>query len=1259
MKTVDSIKESKVARVHTITVENLKKKDVQMLIADTLHSEVSGESNIPALTDLVYEKTRGNSFFTRQFLKELYDQKHLCFDWKSQHWRWDADTIQQLTSTDNVVDLMAKKIKRFDTDLQECLITASAIGARFDVTTVAAERDMKYAKALELLEKAREEGLLLCVPREKENGNFSFVHDRVQQAALSLLSETERPARHYRIGRIVFKRCKEKTEQLKHIFEIVDQLDRGLHFIKDLDESLQLAHLNLLAGERAKESAAYSPAYIYVKTGVGLLGEREFAWEHQYELSLKLYSMAADMAYMSAQFDKMDEALAEVFARARTLLERIPSYRIQILSFKARNKLDSAIDTGVDLLRQLGVEFPEATQENTGKELVKILSLLEGKTKEALLGSPVMTDPKMIAALKIMADINSSVYWSRAEFFPFIVFKSVELSVRFGNTEVSSFAYGTFGVILSGVVGDMKRAYEFGKLGIEVMEKFQAKEWLAQIYTPHYALIVHWNKHIRETFKPLIYSIHVGLETGAIEYAMINANIYCIHGYLSGQDMAKLESEIEGYSAMMQGFGQETNYNFNQIYHQAVLNMQGRSDDPCALVGTAYDEHEMLPRHLKANDSTASFFVYFNKMILNYLFGYYETAVDCRDETESKLSAVLAKLENTSFNFYDSLLSLALIRQDEDRKEELLNRVEKNQQVLKKWASDAPMNFLHKYQLVQAELARGEGNTKRANKLYKEAISHARENGFLNDEALANELAAECWFELDFEEIGDKFLVKAYQVYSNWGARAKTRQLTQKYPKRLRINSESSESSDCRYMDLFSVMKSATAIQGEIILNKLLKKLMAVLIENAGADRGYLFLCEKRKLYLQAERHLGPGKSAVLQGISVEELKSVPQSVVSYVMRSQEPVVLDKATENEIFGQDPYILSHGTCSIHCFPIVHHGKLTGVVYLENSLVSGAFTEERTSLLNLLSGQIAISIHNALLHDRLDQKVKERTLALERQKLKLEVEKNRSDELLLNILPRQIAEELKKYNKAEARRHENVTILFSDIVNFTDFAAGQPPELLVKELDEYFGAMDEIVESYGLEKIKQIGDAYMCAAGVPAPDPAGALKMVKAAKEMLFFVENMKKQRSSRGEDYFDIRIGMHTGPVVAGVVGLRKFAYDLWGETVNRASRMESSGAPNSINISESVYAEVKDHVDCEYRGKVACKNMSDQKMYFVLPEERRTVVDIHTLMRRGTLRREELQGLLAETAVSEELQLFDDTSDDDSDLGNSDSSLTM
>lgn len=979
------------ADIEQIQVGNLSLDDTNQLLADSL--QVSTSQSL-ALTDMVYGKTKGNAFFLRQFLMSLFQEGYLVYQFQDCQWHWNIGAISELDMTDNVVDLMTRKIRRLDSVTQRVLTMAACIGNQFDVSTLTLICEMPLSDIQRILNQCHQEGLLKLIQHQAV-----FVHDRVQQAAYSLTPEAGRPSLHLRIGRLLLDGIEEGA-RAEYLFDIVNQLNKGIHLVDSQEERVRFAELNLEAGVRAKSSAAYAPALDYFTTGYSLLGAD--AWQHHYALALALSSEQADAAYLTGEFEQMDVCVANVLAEARTLLDKVKAYETRILAFKARNQLLDAINTGLDILAQLGVYFPESpTPADTAQALADFQSLMASRTSEELLALPEMSDPAMIAVLNIMTVVNSSIYWARADLFPFMVFKFVELSLRYGNTATSAFGYSTYGVILSGVVGDMKRAHDFGMLGLNLIDRFDAREWLTQLYTPHYALIVPWNEHTRTTLDPLVESYHIGFETGAIEYAIINANIYCIHAFLCGQKLDTLQSEIDSYSQMMQACKQETNYQFNQIYHQCVLNLMGSSSDPVKLVGDAYNEDVMLPHHLDANDMTASFFVYFLRMMLGYLFGELDYANDALTEARGRLTAILAKLENSVFNFYESLLGLALLSRagSEENEARILQQIENNQIQMQAWANSAPMNFEHKFLLVEAERHRVLNNHQSASRLYGKSIELAQQNDYLNEAALACELAGKHALGLGDDEQARHYLGKACQVYSEWGAAAKLRHLLAEYPHLVEAPgsviadsrvSDGTESAagEMEKLDLHSVLKAATAISEEIVLSRLLERLMQILLQSAGAQRGVIVLEQDGQLFIEAEAAVAQESVNIQQHVPLDQATQLPRQVMQYVARTKEPVVIGSSSDHARFPGDAYLTCRKNSSILCTPIVNRGKLLGLLYIENHLFLNAFTHERTELLRLISGQIAVSLNNAQLFDELEQRVATRTAKLEAANRELE-------------------------------------------------------------------------------------------------------------------------------------------------------------------------------------------------------------------------------------------------------------------------------
>ena len=1181
--------------IRTIEIGNLSDPDVQAIIADSVSRPLG---DVEALTRLVCDKTRGNAFFVNQFIKTLYQDGLLYFVQEEKRWRWDLDRIRELNITDNVVELMAGIIRRLPPITQEALKLAACIGNSFDLGTLAIISERNIDDVRTSLHEALADGLLTPIGEA-----LKFSHDRIQQAVYSLIPESERQQVHLTIGKLLLQSISEDTEY-ERLFDIVNHWNSGRDMIAEPVDKLRLAALNLRAGIKAKQSSAFRPAYQYLDTGIQLLPMDH--WRDHYELSRDLFTEAAETAYLNGDFKNMDDKINAVLENARELLEKVVPYEIRILAFKAENRLIDAIHTGIEVLRQLGEAFPaKPSMAHVMVDLVKTRARLSRVDIPQIAALQDMTDPRKIAAMRIIADIASSSYWATPALFPLLIFRMCYLSLKYGNTSLSAFGFATYGVILCGVLGSMKSGYEFGKLGLILLDRFEAREWLTQIYTPIYALINNWNEHVENTLSPLQESYHIGLETGAIEFACINANIYCIHAYLTGRALAKIESETRAYSASFDHYKQETNFNYNQVYHQGMLNFMGRSENPLILTGDAYDEEKMLIQSRERNDQTGTFFIHFNKLILSYYFHDYERATHHAAESRSLLQAVLAKFEIPNHHFYEALSLLAVYPGAEQRQQaRTMRRVRGNLRKLRKWANNAPENYQHKFHLVEAERLRVLGKDDLARVEYDRAIEGASRNRYIHEEALAYELAGRFYIQRKSEGLADYHIKAAYHAYREWGAEAKLRHLEKRYPEYISHSRRNSDSlsitrslsgvtmiAERSMLDLATVLKASTAISGEIVLKNLLRTMMKIVIENAGADRGILLLNHDSELLIQA-RYDGADDIEVLQGTPISSGELVAESVIQYVNNAHESVVVNNARNDERYANDPYILRQAPQSLLAMPIVHQRKFIGILYLENNLTTGAFTSNRIDLLTLMAGQIAVSIENAMLYENLEQRVRDRTE-------ELNLEKQKSDRLLLNILPVETADELKRTGKAVPRSYEEVTVMFTDFKDFTQISDKLSAEELVKELDACFGAFDNIMEQFGIEKIKTIGDSYMCVGGLPVASSTHALDTAHAALAIRDWMQRYQQERARAGLPYFQIRIGLHSGPLVSGVVGTKKFAYDIWGETVNTAARMESSGEAGRVNVSGSTYARIKNHFHCTHRGKVHAKNMGDVDMYFV------------------------------------------------------------
>jgi class 3 adenylate cyclase len=608
--------------------------------------------------------------------------------------------------------------------------------------------------------------------------------------------------------------------------------------------------------------------------------------------------------------------------------------------------------------------------------------------------------------------------------------------------------------------------------------------------------------------------------------------------------------------------------------------------------------------------SLAGFYIFDSAK--HYFLNEYEKAYELAEKAIPLLPAVLGLAETGEHNFYHSLSILALLKKKHPQEKELLAKLVENQNMMKLWAKSAPGNFKAKYLFIESELALFKKKYARAAELYNETINEGQRSNLPHVTGIIFERCAEYYFNKGFNDLANLLIRDSWLEYGKWGAVVKVKQLESNYPQLSQIweshdknmrkassfgmNNLTTSSSS---IDLQSIFKASTSISEEVVFERLLDKLLKILIENAGAQNGYIVMVRDGKLFVEAASKMDKGSQFEFQNNPLASVAGIPKAIVQLVFYTSETLILNDAAADNRFAKDDYIQDIKPKSILCLPILLQGKCIAIVYLENLIASDVFTPARLEVLNLLSGQMAVSINNALLYANLEHKVAERTAEIELQKELIEIEKNKSDLLLLNILPYEIAEELKKTGKSVPKKYDNVSVMFTDFKGFTQISEKLDPETLVSKIDTFFGEFDRIMDKHGVEKIKTIGDAYMCVSGLPIEATDHALDIINAAIEIQEYMDQHKAEALARGENYFEIRIGVNSGPVVAGVVGSKKFAFDIWGDTVNTAARMESNAQVGQINISGSTYELVKDHFECTSRGKIEAKHKGEIEMFFV------------------------------------------------------------
>ncbi len=1040
MLTVDEIMKTG-AVVNTITLQPLSLVDLNQLVADTLNCQLLLAQ---PLTELVSQKTKGNPFFATQFLKALHDDEQITFDSETRYWQCDIGQVKALALTDDVVEFMAVQLQKLPTQTQDVLKLAACIGAQFDLQTLAIVSEQSPEDAATALWKGLQEGLMIpnteiykfftqsdtitvtnaiwslsevevhtstslsdqnypnhlnnrdkFVSQVLANPTYRFLHDRVQQAAYSLIPDDQKQTTHLKIGQLIQQKCSE-IEQEEKLFDILGHLNLGKSLIDRQQEWESLAKLNLKAGRKARNSTAYVAATIYIQTGLKLLADN--SWKNQYELTLDLYVAATETAYLNADLARMEQMAQFVLQNAQTILDKVKIYEIQIKSLTAQCHMLEAIAVGRDVLKQLGIELPtEPDEAFIGKGLQALAKQLQGRQIEELADLPVMSDRQTQAAMQLLPILFSPIIAGMPGLLPILGFTMVSLSLQFGNAPASTIGYVTHGMVMCAFLRETKQGYNFGKLAINLLDRSNIPEVKSQVIGMFGAFIQHHQELLSATVATLKAGYVAGIETGDFLSAGYSSSSYIYATFFCGQELSSVESEMINFSVVLGQINQYSAQGYVDITRQMLQNLMETMSQPDALIGVAYDEIVMVPKHHQNKDLFPLAIVYIYKMLLAYVFGNYPAALDHMIQSKEYLISLSGTVIFPIFHFYAALAQLAIfLTESETKQAEILLVVETHQTTLHQWAKNAPMNYLHKWHLIEAEKCRVLGKKAEAIENYDRTIQLAKQNEYIQEEALANELAAKFYLDWGKEKVAQSYMIDAYYAYSRWGAKAKVQDLETRYGQLLTpilqkpvalltasesissslktlvsvhhtVSTSSSTSTISQMLDMATVLKAAQSLYGAIELDELLSSLMQVVMENAGADKAVLILNKDGNLEIAAQCLVNI--SCNLQALSIENCQDLPVNVIYYVKRTQETLL--STDDSTIFASDSYLMQQHPQSFLCTPIINQGKLIGILYLENSVTAGAFTADRIELLKLLCSQAAISLENARLYQKSQQ------------------------------------------------------------------------------------------------------------------------------------------------------------------------------------------------------------------------------------------------------------------------------------------------
>jgi PAS domain S-box-containing protein len=947
--------------VQDIVLSGIRLHDVTIMIAEALNDQ---PQRIGDLAQMVFEKTGGNPFFTTQFVTTLVDEGLLCHTDEGSAWCWDISKIATRHISDSVVDLMIERVRRLPETSQQALRQLACLGN--DIKAGAFRRVVGSSgeEAQTLLRGALNSGLLLQI-----DDRYAFAHDRVHEAAYATIPPEEKGAMHWHLGSQLLATL-DPAETSAEVFDVVSQFNRAQLANRQPEELVTVASLNLRAGRKAKASAAYAAASGYLAQGSKQLGE--IGWKTHYDTTFALAMELAECTFLSGDLDTTERMIAGLLLRRLADVDKASVHRLKVELCVVRSDNRSAVESGLEGLKLLGFELTaRPSWEDVEREYSRIWQKLRGRPID-FASLPGMTDTRALAAMRLLAEMQPPAYFSNFNTTILIICRMINLSLTHGASTTSAQGLVLLGYVMGPAFDRYKDGYRIAQLAGQLAAERNGPVDVARV--DHLTgLAAAWTEPLPVALDWLRSAFRRGIEAGDLYYACFEAAVIVLHVFLSGEKLDDVASECRQALDFARDTGFQAGIDLVIATERAVASLRGRTRGLSDYNDETFDAAEFEANLARSQNTVVMWWYWTRRTMVHVMAGEYEQALAAAAVVRSQHAIRNMQIEQMDCHYYSGLALAALMKgAPADRRVAMRADLESHHTHLRNWAErTGSPTFADKHVLIGAEIARLDGRDLEAQRLYEESILLARENRFLQNEAVANETASRFYNDRGFTRISQLYLSDARLCYLRWGAHEKVRRLEEEYPQ-LRPEQSSTVTNGTtvgpvEQLDLNTVIKVAETVSGEIELDKLIHALMRTAMEHAGAGRAVLMLTYGANCIVEAEALMtSHGMMVKLRGELKEDDIPLPHAILQQALHSKETIILDNAVSNSTFSNDAYIVDRHVRSLLALPLVNQGNLVGLLFLENNLVANVFTSKQISVLKLIASQAALALENTKLY-----------------------------------------------------------------------------------------------------------------------------------------------------------------------------------------------------------------------------------------------------------------------------------------------------